>query len=190
MGLAPSRMGLIMMATALLGGIVALLYGKARHYISVHVTFLICFGGAAAGLAVMALAPSLAVLLLGFAIYSFGNSWFVANTMTSLGGKVKNHQQSRAAGLVKAGHFLSTPIMVMIVAPYAEKWGAVRRALGRRADWQPTIATFDDADLDAKIAACLAYTSQLEGLYRTRPRLETALRRRARKLGGERLWRH
>ncbi len=74
--------------------------------------------------------------------------------------------------------------------PYVEKWGALRRALGRRADWQPAVAGFDDVDLDAKIEACLAYGSQIEGLYRTPERLEAALRKRTRKLGGERLWRH
>jgi len=124
-GLTPSEMGLIFTGNALIGGMIAMLYGKARQFISVHVAFLCSFGGAAVGLAIMALAPNLATMLIGFVVYSFGNSWFVANTMTSLGGKVRNHQQARAAGLVKAGHFLSTPIMVMVVAPYAERFGAV-----------------------------------------------------------------
>ena len=72
--------------------------------------------------------------------------------------------------------------------PYADKWRALGQALGRRADWDAVITTFDDADLDAKIAACSTYTSQIKGLYRTPARLERALRRHARKLGGERLW--
>ncbi len=74
--------------------------------------------------------------------------------------------------------------------PYVETWGALRRALGRRADWRPAVVGFDDVDLDAKIDACLAYGSQIEGLYRTPERLEAALRKRTRKLGGERLWSH
>ncbi len=72
--------------------------------------------------------------------------------------------------------------------PYVEKWGALRRALGRRADWQPSVAAFAEVDLDTKVEACLAYTSQIEGLYRTADRLDVALRRRAKKVGGERLW--
>lgn len=124
-GLTPFEMSLIFMGNALVGGIVAMLYGRARHYLSVHVAFLCSFGGAALGLAILAVALNLPTMLVGFAIYTIGNSWFVANTMTSLGGKVMHDQQARAAGLVKAGHFLSTPIMVMIVAPYAEQWGAV-----------------------------------------------------------------
>jgi len=124
-GLTPFQMSLIFTATALIGGIVALLYGKARYYLSVHVTFLCSFGSAAVGMAVLALAPNLTIMLVGFVIYTFGNAWFVANVMTSLGGKVKNHQQARAAGIVKAGHFVSTPIVVIVVAPYAEKFGAL-----------------------------------------------------------------
>ncbi len=123
-GLSPFEISLVFTASALIGGVIALLYGKARQHLSVHVVFLVCFGGAAAGLAVVALAPSLSVMLAGFAIYTIGNAWFVANTMTSLAGKVENHQQARAAGIVKAGHFVSTPIMVALVAPYAQRWGA------------------------------------------------------------------
>jgi LmbE family N-acetylglucosaminyl deacetylase len=74
--------------------------------------------------------------------------------------------------------------------PYVERWGALRPALGRRGDWRPEIVRLESADLDAKVAACLAYSSQIEGLYRTAGRLESGLRRRAAKLGGERLWRH
>jgi MFS family permease len=124
-GLSPSQMSLIFTGSALIGGITALLYGKARQYLSVHVTYLFCFSFAAIGMGVLALTENLVIMLVGFIIYSLGNSWFVANVMTSLGGKVKNHQQARAAGLVKAGHFLSTPIMVILVAPYAERFGAV-----------------------------------------------------------------
>ena len=72
--------------------------------------------------------------------------------------------------------------------PYADKRRPIGRALARRADWDAIITTFDEVDLDAKIAACSAYKSQIKGLYRTPQRLERALRRRAQKLGGERLW--
>ena len=73
--------------------------------------------------------------------------------------------------------------------PYVEKWLALRRTLGRRADWEPTIVPLEDADVDAKVAACQAYTSQVRGLYDSAERMEAAIRRRARKLGGERVWR-
>ena len=73
--------------------------------------------------------------------------------------------------------------------PYAEKWLALRRTLGHRADWEHQVVPFEEVDLEAKIAACSAYASQIEGLYKTPQRLDRALRRRFRNLGGERLWR-
>lgn len=89
------------------------------------ITFLCSCGMAAAGMAIFAVAQNLVVMLVGFAIHSIGNSWFVPNVMTSLGGKLKHHQQARAAGLLKAGQFLSTPIVAVIVEPYPEQFGAV-----------------------------------------------------------------
>jgi hypothetical protein len=113
-----------MTATALIGGISALLYSKARRYLSVHAAFVAAFGMAAIGMLIVALGASLPVMLAGFFIYSTGNSWFVPNVMTSLGGKVEAWQQSRAAGLVKAGHFISTPLSVIVIEPYARQFGA------------------------------------------------------------------
>ncbi|MCB2073478.1 MAG: MFS transporter, partial [Novosphingobium sp.] len=124
-GLSPSGIAIILMGTALVSGIMAMLYGKARRRFSVHAVFLFSFGAAAAGMAIVAFANSLPAVLLGFVVYSLGNSWFVPNVMTSLGGKLANHQQARAAGIVKAGHFLSTPLCVVIVEPYARQFGPV-----------------------------------------------------------------
>jgi MFS family permease len=123
-GLGPSGIAAVMTATALIGGISALLYSKARRYLSIHMAFVAAFGMAAVGMLIVALAGSLPVMLVGFFIYSTGNSWFVPNVMTSLGGKVQPWQQSRAAGLVKAGHFISTPVSVIVIEPYARQFGA------------------------------------------------------------------
>jgi predicted MFS family arabinose efflux permease len=79
---------------------------------------------AALGMLIVALAPTLPVMVGGFLFYCVGNAWFVPNVMTSLGSKVLPHQQSRAAGLVKCGQFLSTPICVVLVEPYARRFGA------------------------------------------------------------------
>jgi MFS family permease len=124
-GLSPSGIAIAMTAAALVGGITAMLYGRARRAISVHVTFLISFGLAGTGMLIAAFGTNLATVVGGVILYSVGNAWFVPNVMTGLGAKLAPHQQARAAGLVKAGHFLSTPVCVLLVEPYARQYGAV-----------------------------------------------------------------
>ena len=123
-GLGPAGIAAIMFGTALVGTLSAFLYGRAMRHLSVHAAFLVAFGLAAVGMLDVALAPSLWLMIVGFVIYGIGNAWFVPNVMTSLGGKVEPHQQARAAGLVKMGQFLSTPLCVLVVEPYARQFGA------------------------------------------------------------------
>jgi MFS family permease len=124
-GLLPSGIATVMLITALTGGLSAMFYGRAMRYLSVHSAFLVAFGCAATGMLVVAMAPSLPVMVGGFLVYSIGNAWFVPNFMTSIGIKVLPHQQARAAGLVKMGQFGSTPFCVLVVEPYARQFGPV-----------------------------------------------------------------
>ncbi|MDR2857751.1 MAG: MFS transporter [Novosphingobium sp.] len=125
MGLGPSGISTIMLATALTGGASAMLYGRAMRHLSFHGAFLIAFGNAAAGMLIVTLAPNLPVMVAGFILYGIGNAWFVPNFMNSLGAKVLPHQQARAAGLVKMGQFGATPFCVLMVEPYARQFGPV-----------------------------------------------------------------
>jgi MFS family permease len=123
--LAPSGIAAFMFFSALVGGTSAFFYGRAMRYLSVHGAFLVSFGCAAVGMLIVAFAPSLPVMVVGFMIYGTGNAWFVPNFMTSLGIKVQPHQQARAAGLVKMGQFGSTPFCVLVVDPFARQFGPV-----------------------------------------------------------------
>jgi MFS family permease len=123
--LQPEGIGLFMTFSALVGGLSAFFYGRAMRYLSVHGAFLVSFGCAAVGMLIAAFAPSLPVMVGGFMIYGAGNAWFVPNFMTSIGIKVLPHQQARAAGLVKMGQFGSTPFCLLVVEPYAHKFGPV-----------------------------------------------------------------
>jgi LmbE family N-acetylglucosaminyl deacetylase len=74
--------------------------------------------------------------------------------------------------------------------PYAEwKWFALRRALGTRRDWSPEALALDDETFERKVAAILAYGSQVPAMFRTEARLRKQLRRHLRRAGGERIWR-
>jgi LmbE family N-acetylglucosaminyl deacetylase len=75
--------------------------------------------------------------------------------------------------------------------PYSEwKWLAVRRALGRGGDWVPEVVPVDAAAFERQVHAILAYVSQVPAMFRTEARLRKQLRRRHRRVGGERAWRH
>lgn len=74
--------------------------------------------------------------------------------------------------------------------PYVEwKWGALRRALGRKADWRSETLPLGEEEVAARIAAISLYRSQVPALFRTEARLAKQVRRAIRRAGGERLWR-
>lgn len=73
--------------------------------------------------------------------------------------------------------------------PYVEKWRALGRALGGRRGWRPETLPLAEADLAAKTEAIAAFRSQVGALFGSRWKLERRVRRRARRLGGERVWR-
>lgn len=123
-GMAPAMIALVLTGGAVIGGSTALLYSKARRHLTVNAAFSLSFGLAAAGLLLASQVPPLAIMLLGLALHSLGVAWFVPNLMTGLGSKVTPAQQSRAAGLVKAAHFLSAPLCLFLVEPYTRQFGA------------------------------------------------------------------
>lgn len=123
-GLTPGGIAAIQAGASVIGALSALLYGRARTSISAHAAFAVAFGLAGLGALLMANGVILWLMLIGMAIYASGNGWFVPNIMTALGARVTQQQQARAAGLVKAAHFLSTPLCILLIDPYARQSGA------------------------------------------------------------------
>ncbi|HVS14255.1 MAG TPA: PIG-L family deacetylase [Thermoanaerobaculia bacterium] len=73
--------------------------------------------------------------------------------------------------------------------PYARGRFALRRALQRRRRWIDEVEALEDADLEARCEAILAYRSQLGAAFVDECDLRTQLRRFVARRGGERLWR-
>lgn len=74
--------------------------------------------------------------------------------------------------------------------PYVEwKWGALRRALGRRRDWEAETTRLTAREVQERIEAIACYRSQVPAMFRTEARLGKQVRRAVRHAGGERLWR-
>jgi MFS family permease len=89
----------------------------------VHDSFLVSFSIIAAGTLVAVLSTSAFGVIAGMVIYGFGIGWLVPNLITSLGEKVSKARQGRAAGFVKAAHFMSAPIAVTAMEPFARRHG-------------------------------------------------------------------
>lgn len=119
----PSLIALVLTADSAVGAVMAMLYGRARRRLSTNGAFVFSFASAGLGTLVAALSPSIAGVVAGLMIFGFGVGWFIANLMTALASQVTKAQQGRAAGLVKAAHFLSAPICIALIEPIARVYG-------------------------------------------------------------------
>ena len=124
-GASPATISYVLLGASVLGMIMAYLYGPARRILSAHAAFVLGFGVAGTGALIAATASSFPGVLLGIGLHGLGVSWFVPNIMTAIGSKVTQAQQGRAAGLVKAAHFLSMPICVQLIQPFVKQYGEV-----------------------------------------------------------------
>jgi len=121
----PSMISYVLTGGSAVGAAIAMLYGPARRRFSAHTAFLFSFGMAGLGALVAANAWSFSGVVCGILLHSIGTAWFSPNIMTALGGKVTHDQQGRAAGLVKAAFFLSTPLTVILIQPLVQTFGEV-----------------------------------------------------------------
>lgn len=122
-GATPSTIAWVLTGTAVVGAIMAFIYGPVRRRLSVHAAFLIGLGVAGTGALIASNASSFAGVLAGLLLHALGVAWFVPNIMTSVGSKVRTEQQGLAAGLTRAAHFLSAPVAVIAIQPFLDRYG-------------------------------------------------------------------
>lgn len=111
------KVSLVLMADAMACVCLAAFYGRARKYLSEWGAFAFAFTMTGVGGIIASTASSYAVVMVGMTMAGFGIAWFMPNLMTMVGARVQPHQQGRAAGLVKAANYLSTPLCVMAAEP-------------------------------------------------------------------------
>lgn len=121
----PQTISLILMADAVLGGVMAMLYGKAREHFSAVGVFTFCFTCTALGTGIAALSTNFTFFVIGLLIFGFGIGSTVPNLLTALSAQIATDQQGRAAGLVKAMHFMAAPLVVTLAEPVTRTFGPV-----------------------------------------------------------------
>lgn len=72
--------------------------------------------------------------------------------------------------------------------PYVQKFRALGKALKKKSSWRREVVELGPADLAAKVRAISAYPSQVRPIFDSDKRMERAVRRYCRRVGGERLW--
>lgn len=119
----PLLISLVLTVDSVAGVLMALNYGRARQHLSTHSVFLVCFSLAAVGLVVALAATNVWIFIAGIMIYGVGVGWLIANLITALSEKVAPIHQGRATGFVKAAHFASAPIGILIIEPIVRRHG-------------------------------------------------------------------
>lgn len=117
------QISLVLMADAMACVCLAAFYGRARKFLSEWGAFAFAFTMTGLGGVVAATASSYTIVLIGMTMAGFGIAWFMPNLMTMVGARVQPHQQGRAAGLVKAANYLSTPLCVLAAEPLGRLLG-------------------------------------------------------------------
>jgi predicted MFS family arabinose efflux permease len=120
----PAVISTVMLADALLGATIAMLFGRSQRYISSNTAFVISFGCAGTGMVIVGLASGFAGIVAGMLVFGLGLGWFVPNLMFALSRRVTQLQQGRAVGIVKSAHYLASPLAVVAVEPISRAYGS------------------------------------------------------------------
>ena len=120
----PMLISFVLTGDIIAGSIAALLYGRARRYLSEYQAFSISVACSGLGLLIAALAPNVVLVIVGSVVFGIGVAWFQPNLMYVIAGRVTIEQQGRAAGLVKSSVYLGSPVAVVLVEPLARMFGA------------------------------------------------------------------
>lgn len=119
----PMLIATVMLAEVIVGAGMSLIFGWSQRRISSSTAFIVSFTCTGIGMLVVSFATGLFGVVAGMLIFGLGVGWFVPNLMTSLSRRVSQGQQGQAVGIVKAAHYLASPLAVLAVEPIARAFG-------------------------------------------------------------------
>lgn len=118
-----STIGLILMVNAALGMICSLSFGKLGARLSPLAIFKLCFAVSAVGLALLALAPSPAVVVAALVLTGMGMGWFVPAQFASAAQLVDEGRRGTLIGLVQGTGAIATLLGVTLLEPVVAAYG-------------------------------------------------------------------
>ncbi|MET0241126.1 MAG: MFS transporter [Sphingobium sp.] len=119
----PSVIAAVMLADAVIGACMSLLFGRSQKHLSSYAAFIFSFSCVGTGMLIVSLASGFAGVVAGMLVFGFGIGWFVPNLMTSLSRHVAATQQGRAVGIVKAAHYVAVTLGILAVEPVFRAFG-------------------------------------------------------------------
>jgi MFS family permease len=119
----PFVIALVMTADSAAGAGMAMSFGWVRGALSAQTCFAISFTCAMLGTLVAGTSTSIGPFVAGLILYGFGSGWLLPNLLTLLGAHIPAACQGRAAGIVKAGNFIASPLSIVIIEPVARQFG-------------------------------------------------------------------
>lgn len=120
----PSTIGKSLTLSMISSTATSALFGRIRRRLSARAAFCCSFGAQAAGVAVIALAPSFPVSLVGIFIMGLGVGALSPNLMASAADAVGEEVRGRVLGVVRAAYSLAPAIGVSALEPIAARVGA------------------------------------------------------------------
>lgn len=119
----PGLISMVLLADAIIGAIMSALFGRSQKFVSSYAAFMFSFACTGTGMAIVGLATSFTGVVIGMLVFGFGIGWFVPNLMVSLSHRVQQSQQGGAVGIIKAVHYLASPLAILAVEPIARAAG-------------------------------------------------------------------
>jgi predicted MFS family arabinose efflux permease len=119
----PSTVAWLMLGDAIVGAGMSFMFGRWQPHLPGYTTFIVCFGGSAVGLLIMALSDSMTGIVIGTLGYGVGIGWFTASLITFLSRRVTHGQQGRAVGFAKGFHYLAAPTCLLALEPISRAYG-------------------------------------------------------------------
>jgi predicted MFS family arabinose efflux permease len=119
----PSTVAWLMLGDAVVGATMSFMFGRWQPHFPGYTTFMVCFGGSAVGLLIIALSHSMTGIVIGTLGYGVGIGWFTASLITFLSRRVTQGQQGRAVGFAKGFHYLAAPTCLLVLEPISRSFG-------------------------------------------------------------------
>jgi MFS family permease len=120
----PSAISTALMFSTVVSMTTASQFGRIRTFVSSTTAFCFSFAGVAAGIAIIALATTYPMVLVGLSVMGLGIGWLFPNLMASTADVVDEAHRGRTLGIVRSIELMAPAIGVTALEPLVRHIGA------------------------------------------------------------------